>query len=281
MRVKWLRLQKKLFNHRRLVVLNDDTFEEIFSLKLNLMNVFIVITLSSIFLISITTYIIAFTPLREYIPGYTSTKLRQNAINLAVMSDSLDFEINKNQRYIRSIQDVLKGELEYAKLHKDSILQSDVIDHSTLRLEPSIHEKNLRQLIDEEDKFNVLESAPKKVEFVLFSPAKGIVVKSYNSANNQTHTEIKLPSNEPIKSISNGSIIFADWTASTGHVVIVRHMDGLTSVYKNLGSITNSKGDILRSGEVIGHMGEDLKNFQFELWKDGYLVNPEQFIDFE
>ena len=90
------KIYRKLLNKRRLIVLNEDTFEETFSLKLNLMNVFVVVMLSSIFLIGITTYIIAFTPLREYIPGYASTKLKKDALNLAIKSDSLENAVKLN-----------------------------------------------------------------------------------------------------------------------------------------------------------------------------------------
>lgn len=114
--------RKKLFIKNRLVILNEDTFEEIFSFRLTLMNVFVVFSLGGIFLILITTFIIAFTPLREFIPGYSSSQLKKNAIELAIKSDSLTTSLKKNEAYIKSIQKVLKGELEYAKFNKDSIL---------------------------------------------------------------------------------------------------------------------------------------------------------------
>lgn len=121
-RLKRTILRDKLFTKNRLVILNEDTFEEIFSLKLNLMNVFVVATVGAIFLISITTYIIAFTPLREFIPGYSSTQLKKDATVLALKSDSLTLALKNNEAYIKSIRKVLTGQLEYAKFNKDSIL---------------------------------------------------------------------------------------------------------------------------------------------------------------
>ncbi|WP_456313704.1 hypothetical protein [Pseudomonas shirazensis] len=115
-------LRKKLFIKNRLVILNVDTFEEIFSFKLTLMNVFVVFSLGGIFLILVTTFIIAFTPLREFIPGYSSTQLKKNATELAIKSDSLAVALEKNEAYIKGIQKVLNGQLEYAKFNKDSIL---------------------------------------------------------------------------------------------------------------------------------------------------------------
>ena len=117
-------LRKKLYTKNRLVILNENTFEEIFSLRLTLMNVFVVGSLGAIFIITITTFLIAFTPLREYIPGYASGDLKRNATQLALKSDSLAVALSKNEAYIKSIKKVLMGQLEYAKLSKDSITQN-------------------------------------------------------------------------------------------------------------------------------------------------------------
>ena len=123
-RLKRKKLHKKLFTKNRLVILNEDTFEETFSLKLTLMNVFVVASLGAIFLISVTTFIIAFTPLREFIPGYSSTKLKKDAMELALKSDSLTQALEQNEAYIKSLKKVLTGELEFAQFNKDSILSS-------------------------------------------------------------------------------------------------------------------------------------------------------------
>ena len=97
-------IKENLFNKRRLIILNEDTFEETFSLKLTLMNVFVFATLGAIIIITVTTFIIAFTPLREFIPGYSSSKLKKDATQLALKSDSLSFALKKNEAYIKSIQ---------------------------------------------------------------------------------------------------------------------------------------------------------------------------------
>ena len=123
-RLKRQLLKKKLYTKNRLVILNENTFEEVFSLRLTLMNVFVVGSLGAIFIITITTFIIAFTPLREYIPGYASGDLKRNATQLALKSDSLTVALAKNEAYIKSIKKVLMGQMEYAKLSKDSITQS-------------------------------------------------------------------------------------------------------------------------------------------------------------
>lgn len=151
-RKKRQKIKKHLFTKNRLVVLNEDSFEEIFSLRLTLMNVFVVATLGAIVIITITTFIIAFTPLREYIPGYSSSKLRRDATELALKSDSLATALKKNEAYLQSVVKVLNGDLEYQKVNKDSIMASEVIEVDPKTLEPSEEELELRKKVEEEEK---------------------------------------------------------------------------------------------------------------------------------
>jgi hypothetical protein len=151
-RLKRRKLRKTLFTKNRLVILNEDTFEEIFSFKLNLMNVFVAVTSGAILLITFTTFIIAFTPLREFIPGYSSSKLKKDATELALKSDSLTLALKKNEAYIKSIQKILNGELEYAKFNKDSILASVDEAPSQLDLSASKEELELRKEVTTEEK---------------------------------------------------------------------------------------------------------------------------------
>lgn len=145
------KLKENLFIKRRLIILNEDTFEETFSLKLTLMNVFVVVSLSAIFIIFVTTFIIAFTPLREFIPGYSSSKLKRDATELALKSDSLTKALENNEAYIKSLKKVLTGELEFAKFNKDSILSS--VDETPVEgnLSASKEELELRKRVTKEE----------------------------------------------------------------------------------------------------------------------------------
>jgi hypothetical protein len=150
--IKRQKLKKKLFTKNRLIILNEDTFEEIFSLRLTLMNVFVVASIGAILIITITTFIIAFTPLREYIPGYSSTKLRKEATNLALKSDSLSNALQKNEAYLNSIIKVLNGDLEYQKVNKDSILASEAPVIDTDKMKATTEELELRNQVAEDEK---------------------------------------------------------------------------------------------------------------------------------
>jgi hypothetical protein len=145
-------IKKLIKSKTRLIVLNEDTFEEVFSFRLNLMNLFVSLSLGAIFLILITTIIIAFTPLREYIPGYASTELKKGATELAIKSDSLTTALKMNERYINAIQKVLTGKLEHAKFNKDSIMAVVQKMPSDSELEASDAEMQLRAQVKEDSK---------------------------------------------------------------------------------------------------------------------------------
>ncbi|OYU81342.1 MAG: peptidase M23 [Flavobacterium sp. BFFFF1] len=285
-RLKRQRIKKKLFAKNRLVILNDETFEEIFSLKLTLMNVFVVATVGAVLIIFITTYIIAFTPLREYIPGYASSKLKQDATELALKSDSLSNALRKNEAYINAIRKVLTNNLDYARLNKDSITAGDIVDASKLNMQPGEEDLKLRKEVEQEDKYNLFEQASSRTGIVLFSPVKGMVTEAYSVKNRHYAVDIAVAKDTPIKAVAAGAVIFADWTPTNGNVIILRHNDGLISAYKHCESLTAEQGDKVKTGEVIavaGSTGEQSTgiHLHFELWKDGYPIDPSQFIEFE
>lgn len=279
------RIKKQLFTKNRLVILNEETFEEIFSLRLTLMNVFLVATFGAFIIIFVTTYIIAFTPLKEYIPGYSSSKLKQDATNLALKSDSLTTLLENNERYLSSVRKVLTGKVDYMKLNKDSI-KAATSENENANLNPSESELELRKKVALDDKYNLFETAKPKVDLVLFPPVRGPITQKYSAKEKHFAIDIALPKNTPIKAVANGTVIFADWTPSTGNVIILRHSNEFLSVYKHCESLTISQGDVVRSSEVIaigGTSGEQSTgiHLHFELWKDGYPIDPTQFIDFD
>ncbi len=285
-RLKRQIIKKKLFTKNRLVILNEETFEELFSLKLNLMNVFVAITSISIVMIALTTYIIAFTPLREYIPGYASTKLKREATENAIKSDSLQKVIDENSVYLASIKKVLTGDLEHTRLSRDSIQPAGQKDLGDVDPGPSEADKKLREEVALEDKYNLFEQAKPRVNLVLFPPVKGHITDPYSSKNKHYAVDIALAKDTPIKAVAAGTVLLADWTPTNGNVIIIRHNDGIISAYKHAASLTKEQGDIVKPGEVIAMAGSTGSqstgvHLHFELWKDGYPINPTQFIDFE
>ncbi len=278
------RIKKKLLDKYRLVILNEDTFEERLTIKLTRLNVFVMMSLAAIFLIIGTTLLIAYTPLREYIPGYSSTALKKKATSLSFKTDSLQQILQMNDRYYASIKKVLQGDVKTVNFNRDSIIEAAKLDVSEADLNPIKEDSILREKVDKEDKYNLFEQ-DNTANFVLFPPVQGTISEPYNSKDKHYAVDIIVAEDTPIKATADGTVIFAEWTTETGFVVILEHANNLLSVYKHNASVTKNQGDLVKAGEVIATAGNTGKlttgpHLHFELWSDGYPINPTNFIDF-
>ncbi|MDP2067651.1 MAG: M23 family metallopeptidase [Lutibacter sp.] len=283
---KRVKFRQKLINKYRLVVLNEDTFEEKLSFKLTRLNVFVFGTLISVMLIVGTIYLIAFTSLREYIPGYSSTKLKREATQLVYKVDSLNQVLEVNNLYIQKVRELLTGEISEVLFDKDSVLSAMKFNKDSMNFGPSDADLEFRLDVESTDRFSIFNEATKSADIVFFSPVKGIVTDGYSLKNKHFAIDIAVKKGTPVKSVADGTVIFADWTIETGYVVIIKHSKGFISVYKHNIALNKHQGDMVKSGEVIasaGDMGElsTGPHLHFELWNEGYPVNPVNYIDFE
>lgn len=280
------KLKRKLLNKYRLIILNEETFEERLSLRLTRLNVFIGLTLSVILLISLTILLIAFTGLREYIPGYASTEMRQRATVLAYQADSLRNVLEMNERYLNSIRSVLVGEVGSVDLRRDSFINAEQLEVQQANLEPSREDSLLREKVVREDKYNILETATSRANYAFFTPVSGPISEGYDIRESHYGVDIVVAENTPVKAVSDGTVIFSEWTVETGNVIIIEHSYGMISVYKHNSTLTKTQGERVRKGEVIATAGStgDFStgpHLHFELWNDGQSVDPTDFIDFE
>ena len=279
------KLKQKLLNKYRLVVLNEETYEEQLYFRLTRLNVMIIsILLISIFVTG-TVFLIASTPLKEFIPGYSSTAMRAQAAENAIKLDSLNRAYDQSIRYLNSIQQVLVGDLKFDELNESPITLDSFSKRPKAIVSTSIDDSLLRAMVDQEDKYNFQGGSKSKINFVLFPPAQGDLSQTYDPTNKHYAVDIVLKENAPIKAVADGTVIFSEWTAGTGHVIIIEHPFGLISAYKHNASLSKQQGDYVVAGEVIASAGNTGElstgwHLHFELWSDGYPMNPESFIDF-
>lgn len=280
------RFAKKLLHKYRLVVLNEDTFEERFAIKLTRLNVFVIVMLTAIILIAGTTFLIAFTTLREFIPGYSSAKLKKQATELNYKTDSLQQVMALNEQYYASIKRVLSGDVQTVQFNRDSIINAANKDAQLPNLTPTRQDSLLREKVDKEDKYNLFETTITNSNFVLFPPVNGTISEGYDLKTKHYAVDVVVAKDTPVKATADGTVIFAEWTSETGYVVLLEHSQELISVYKHNSSLTKQQGDLVKAGEVIamaGNTGEYTTgpHLHFELWSKGYPVNPTNFIDFK
>lgn len=277
----WL---QNLLNRYRMIVINETTFNEELSFRFSRLNILSIIILLLVFIFTGTFFLVSYTPIKEFIPGYTSTKVRKEAIRNTFLLDSLVTKFQKQDQFIKSIKSALSGKNE-----SDEGLLKEI---NKSNLEPFNREFNrvkadslLRLEVMQEDKYNLMPNSKNNVKFMLFSPASGLISEPFNSEIKHFAVDVALAKDTPIKSVAVGTVVLAEWTSDTGYVIVIKHNHGLLSVYKHNSTIEKSQGDIVQAGEVIafaGNSGELSTGYHlhFELWIDGYPVDPTNFIDF-
>ena len=274
----------KLLTKYRLVILNDSTYEEKSSFKISRLNVFLILFALMFIIILITSGILFFTPIREYIPGYSSTTLQKQANLLSYKTDSLRQIVFLNDQYINSLKKVLTGDLETIEYKADSVISKDILDLQII--ERSKEDSILRQLVDNEDKYN-LENINKNKDFYLLSaPISGAVSQNYSVADDHLAIDISVDIGTPVRAVSNGRVILSEWTTQTGYVLIIDHGNDLISVYKHNSKLLKSQGEIVKQDEFIALSGNSGvltsgPHLHFELWSEGFSIDPNTLINFE
>ena len=275
----------KLTRSYKVVVSSEDTFEERLSFSTNKLNVFLVLSLYSIILIAFTISVVFFTQIREMVPGYSSSDLLTQAIYLTKKTDSLENELELNNTFYKSIENVLSGKTEQI-IYKDTLAVSneeDNIDFQTVftNAEDSI----LRKYVEEEDKFNLTKNELVIENKMFVSPVKGQITQKFDPLNNHFALDILVDTGTPVKSILEGKVIFSEWSVDTGHVLIIDHGDNIISVYKHNSKVLKTQNNFVKAGEVIAYSGNQGTlstgpHLHFELWKNGTPINPEPLFNF-
>lgn len=286
--VKNKKISKRLKNKYRLVILNHDTFEERLSLSLTPINVFTWGGLILIVFIVSIYALIAYTPMREYIPGYADTNTRIQAQYAAKKADSLQTAVIQQQLWIKNIGAILKGEDPSALFDKnDSVTK---ISTSNIQYKASKEDSILRKEVEKEERFNInisdLEKSYSGIRsFFFFTPISGQVSASFNLKEKHYGVDIAAKENEAVFAVIDGTVIFTAWTAETGNVIQVQHSNNLISVYKHNSVLLKKMGDKVKAGEAIGIVGNSGKHttgfhLHFELWYNGSPIDPQDYIVF-
>ncbi len=289
-KVRWYH---KLRDKYRLVILNEDTFEEKLSFKLSRLNVFVVTGTLAIILIFLTTYLIAFTPLREYIPGYSSANLQKDLYELQVRTDSIGEALKNRDLYISNLKSLLSGEVvpvpDQPVVQADSLVRSGYSRISNLR---SKEDSMLRKEYEQENLYNLnvdsrssqRQNTPvSKLNF--YTPVKGIVTNRFDASRRHYGIDIATRQNEAVKAAYDGVVFFSEWTAETGNVIAIQHSGAVITVYKHNSVLLRKQGAYVRAGEsiaIIGNTGEYSTgpHLHFELWINSSPVDPEKYLTF-
>ncbi len=285
---RWSKWWRWMRNKYRLVILNDETFEEKASLKLSRMNLFVLFSMIFVMFILLFTSLVLFTPIKNYIPGYGDINYRDDLIDLNVKLDSLEVANQQKDAWIQNIVNVLEGNIgsEYTPTIGSITNDRDTIDLD--KIVPADSQLRLDMLY--ESQYALLFNPPdeNKETFAMlnfFKPVDGFVSAGFDVKKNHPAIDIVAPEKEPVKSVLNGTVVLADWTIETGYVIAIQHSDNLISFYKHNSVLLKKTGTFVRAGEaiaIIGNSGEltNGPHLHFELWYKGKPLDPEDYIHF-
>lgn len=284
-------------NRHRFVVMDEETYREKFSFQLTGINIFVTVGVIVIIFVLLTFLLIAFTPLRELIPGYTNPRLSQQAFQNALVIDSLEHKLSIQEQQLHDIKAIMTGEDPDAlRLRQGSNLAADKEEDAS-NSQPYRHSKEdslLRQDVENADEYSLraptatsAANAPQETPSMqlFFTPLKGKVVAPFDSKIKHYGVDIAGAANEAVMAALGGIVIFSGFTVETGYVIALQHPGNYISVYKHNSALLKHEGDMVRASEPIAYLGNTGEqtsgpHLHFELWLNGTAVNPLQYISF-
>lgn len=277
-------LSKMRFRYR-VSVMNENTLEESWYVRLSRFSVFMWFSLLVFVTFISMTLVITYTPLKYYLPGYIGDENRGQIINESMTVDSLLNQVNLQSAYLNMIRDVISGNIKV-----DSVASLDSValkQRAEVSMEKKRLEKEFVEAYEEEEKFNLASLSYKENEnvFVFFRPVAGVIASGFDMEENHFGISLVTAGNVSVASVLPGVVINTSFTFNNGWEMLIQHEEGYVSVYKYMTQVLKSQGNTVRAGEAIGFCGSNNQNknagnFYFELWKNGKAVNPEEIIVF-
>ncbi len=281
---------KKLHHKYGLVIMNNETLEEKLSIRLTRFNVFLAIGTVFFLLIVGTIYFIAFTPLREYIPGYADFNTRQVLRELTMRADSLEKDLRQKDLFIMNIRNIVEGrdlieEIpdtvsdpdafligELPRSREDSLLRAEM--EMAAEIENAYWTSNEQALLRTPDHFS------------FYPPITGMITSHFNALKSHFGVDVVADHDEIIKATLDGMVIFSSWTAETGYTIGIQHAHNIISIYKHNSQLLKEQGNFVEAGEPIAIIGDTGlfstgTHLHFELWFNGIPVNPADYISFQ
>jgi murein DD-endopeptidase MepM/ murein hydrolase activator NlpD len=271
----------------RFSIYNDTTFEEVWRIRLTQYNAFLLISFLVLFIVGATSSIIAFTNVREFIPGYPDVMMRRNILMSAIRLDSLDHELALRDKYFANLNAIISGK----PITDNVVMQDTTKKYSGIKFTNPPEDTALRNMVEKEEKYN-LSLGPRAIETTslaslhFFPPVKGIISGKYDLRTKHYGTDIVTKPRSPVLAALDGTVIFTGWTMETGYVIEIQHNNNLVTVYKHNETLLKEAGDLVKAGEpisVVGNTGElytSGPHLHLEIWYKGSSLDPEKHIFF-
>lgn len=266
----------------KLVIMNKNTYEEKFSLELSLSKVFVLVTISTIILIIFTIIMITITPLREYIPGYGSSKQGQKIVQMQMQMDSLQKSISAYELYRENLQNVFIDEdfsQDTLAFETKEVVKNQALTFAYTKEDSMLLNMEVGSPMVSNDPFMVSKKRTHNYS-LLYVPFRGEIVSKYNPIENHYGIVCNCDITVDVNAISSGNVLFVSKDINFHHVIGIQHPDNMVSIYTFKGSNLLEQGDIVKAGQYMGSVSNLSPKVYFELWINGKAVNPESYIAF-
>jgi len=284
-------LLKRLRSRYFFIIRKQENFEERLSVRMSLASLIMITGGLIVVLIVLVISLVAFTPLREYIPGYADVNMRKDLFYLSFKTDSLQEALQEKSNYVRSIRRILSDSAEVEDTSNAAQADTASYKNKGAFAPASRADSLLRTEVESQNPYNVAMGGNKDKsnnnldDYFFFAPLKGIITNGFNPYANHFGVDITSKENEAIKATLDGTIILSAWTLATGNVIIIQHKDNILSVYEHNSVLLKKEGDHVQAGDVIAIVGNTGElstgpHLHFELWYQGSPVNPVDYITF-
>jgi len=289
MKKGWFKNFKSKF---KIVIIHPETYEEKGGFNMSKMRFTTLIVIFSLILIAGTTCLIFFTPLREFIPGYTDVTLDRRVYNMERRADSLEEVFRQKDQYLENLKRIIYEEdMEHDSIKTTipiNIGRTNVVKNSALK---SYNDSIFRIQFEAETQYNLfgphfINSKDNSNMPMLFVPINGFVTNHFNSNDKHFGVDVVANTDAVIKATADGTVVFSDWSSEGGYVIGIQHDKNLISIYKHNAALLHHEGDMVKAGDAIAIMGgggstSTGPHLHFELWYKGRALNPEYYISFE
>lgn len=289
-------LMEKLRDQYRLVIMNEETFEEVSSLKLSPLSVYVFTSSVLVATAILVTMLIVYTPLKRYIPGYGDFSREKEVAELSSKVRQMEKEMEAHRKYNDNLRRILMGdvasmseETSEPETEADSMRYAAPDEEVTLTPE----EEMLRSAVEQGTFTTPVvspapASAPSNIpleQIVFMPPLKGEVTAGFDVQKDHFGIDIAAPRNTPVKATADGVVVLSGYTVETGYSIAIQHPNNTLSFYKHNSALLKKEGSTVRAGEaiaIIGNSGERTSgpHLHFELWYRGRPVNPGEYMVF-
>ena len=283
--------EKKFFQrlkHKyRLIIYNDNTFAEVWYVRLSPLNVLAITGILFVAFTVIFYLLVAHTSIREFIPGYPDAKMIRSIVTSSNRLDSLEHEIEKRDLYFNNIKNIISGKV----ITNSDSSEKKKEQNKRVEFKKSLEDSLLVKQIENEEQGNLLvsgagQSKPTNLpSFHFFTPVRGLITNSFKPEEDHFGVDVVCAPNELVKAVLDGTVILSSWTLETGYIIEIQHENNIISVYKHNSRLLKKIGNKVKVGEaiaIVGNSGElsTGPHLHFELWHEGKSVNPEDYIVF-